>query len=146
MPVYTAASADGTDVSIGDFAGSVVLLHFWATWCTTCVDQFPGMKILRDEFEGRPLKMISVNLDNEDRAGVQEFWDRRGYGWINLYDDPARVEGVFGWGDRYPKTILVNRDGTVGVWWQGMLDLTLPENRSFIEKALSGRAVWESGS
>ena len=146
MPVYTAVSLDGTEVSIRDFAGSVVLLNFWATWCSTCVDQFPGMQLLKDEFEGQALEIISVNIDKEDRAGVQEFWDRGGYGWLNLFDDPARVERVFDWGDRYPKTVLVNRDGTVGVWWQGRLDLTLPENRSLIEEAISGRAVWDSGS
>ena len=76
MPVYTAVSVDGTEVSIRDFAGSVVLLNFWATWCSTCVDQFPGMQLLKNEYEGQALEIISVNLDKEDRTGVQElrFW------------------------------------------------------------------------
>ena len=142
MPAYTASSVDETEVSIKEFQGSFVLLNFWATWCSTCVDQFPGMQLLLDEFEGRPLKVVSVHLDGEDRAGVQELWNRWGYGWLNLFDHPARVEAVFGWGDRYPKTILVNRDGTVGVWWRGRMDPTSPENRALIDEAMSGRAVW----
>lgn len=146
MPEYAAVTLDGAEVSIRDFEGTVVLLNFWATWCSTCVDQFPEMQLVNHEFEGQPLEIISVNLDREDRAGVQEFWDRGGYGWRNVFDDPARVEELFDWGDRYPKTVLVNRDGTVGVWWQGRLDLTLPENRALIEEAVSGRAVLESGS
>jgi peroxiredoxin len=139
MPPYTAVSIDGTEVSIGDFAGSAVLLTFWATWCSSCVDQLTEMQLFTNGVEGQGLEIISVNIDKDDRAGVQEFWDRRGYGWLNLFDDPSRVESVFGWGNRYPKTVLVNRDGTVGVWWQGELDLDLPRNRSAIEEAISSR-------
>ena len=142
MPSYAPLSMDGTEIPISDFLGSVVLLNFWASWCSSCIDQLSDMQLLRHELEARGLKIISVNLDREDRAGVQEFWDRGGYGWLNLFDDPGRVEEAFGWGDRYPKTVLVNRDGTVGVWWQGRLDLTGAENRAFIEQAISGRAVW----
>jgi thiol-disulfide isomerase/thioredoxin len=116
MPDYSALLMDGTRVSIRDFEGTVVLLNFWATLCSSCVEQFPGMQIIKQEFEGRGLDIISVNLDKGDRASVQESWDLGGYGWLNLFDDPSRVEGIFGWGDRYPKTVLVNRDGTVGVW------------------------------
>jgi peroxiredoxin len=145
MPVYTVQALDGTEVSLGDFQGSVVLLNFWATWCSSCVDQFTDMQLLKDEFEGQALEIVSVNLDGEDRTGAQEFWGRRGYGWMNLFDEPDHVEEVFGWGDRYPKTVLVNRDGSVGVWWQGRVDLTLPGNRAFMEEAISGRVVWEEG-
>jgi len=146
IPAYTAESLDGAQVSIADYQGRVVLLNFWATWCSSCMDQFPEMQRLKDELGERGLEIVSVNLDKQDRDGVQELWDRRGYGWRNLFDDPAHVEDVFGWGERYPKTVLVNRDGTVGVWWQGRLDLTLPENRDLIDEAISGRLVRESGN
>jgi thiol-disulfide isomerase/thioredoxin len=146
LPNYSAVSLDGNPVSIRDHEGTVVLLNFWATWCSSCVDQFPGMQLLKHEFRGQGLEIISVNIDREDRAGVQEFWNDRGYDWLNLFDEQSRVEKVFGWGDRYPKTVVVNRDGTVGVWWQGRLDLALPENRKLIEEAISGHVVWDPGS
>jgi thiol-disulfide isomerase/thioredoxin len=138
MPDYTAVSVDGAEVALGEFRGNAILLNFWATWCSSCVDQFPGMQLLNAEFDGQGLTIISVNLDEADRDGVQELWDRWEYGWLNLFDDPDRVQELFGWDDRYPKTVLVNRDGTVGVWWQGRLDPSLPENRTLIEEAIQG--------
>lgn len=145
FPDYAATSLDGTDVPLSNFRGTAVLLNFWATWCSTCVDQLPAMQLLKNDFEGEALEIITVNLDREDRSGVSELWERWGYGWPNLFDDPDRVKELFQWDDRYPKTILVNRDGTIGVWWQGQLDLTLPENRTLIEEAITGRAVWSPG-
>jgi len=146
FPPYAATSLDGTEVPISDFRGTPVLLNFWATWCSSCVDQLSEMQLLREELEGQGLEIITVNLDGEDRTGVSELWEQWGFGWLNLFDDPDRVEEVFAWGSRYPKTVLVNEDGTVGVWWQGQLDLRLPENRAIIEEAISGKAVWTPGS
>ena len=41
IPEYSAVSMDGTSVAIKDFEGTAVPLNFWATWCSSCVDQFP---------------------------------------------------------------------------------------------------------
>jgi hypothetical protein len=35
------------------------------------------------------------------------------------------------------EVLSVNRDGTVGAWWRGQMDPTLPDNRALIDQALS---------
>jgi peroxiredoxin len=142
LPDYAARSLDGAEVSIGEFRGRVVLLSFWATWCSECVDQLPDLQALKDELGEQGLELISVSVDDQDRAWVQSFLDGGEHDWLNLFDDPAHINQVFGWGSRIPKTVLVNRDGTVGVWWRGRVDPTSPENRALIDEAMSGRAVW----
>lgn len=142
MPEYAAVSLDGTEVSIQEFGGKVLLLNFWATWCSACTDQLPELQDLRAELGGQGLELVTVSLDDGDPSQVQSYLDALGYEWPNLFDDPSHVSQVFGWGDAIPKTILVNRDGSVGVWWRGRLDPNLPENRALLEDAISGRAVW----
>ena len=146
LPDYAAVSVDGSRVSIGDFRGKVVLLSFWATWCSECVDQLPALQQLKNEFGTRGLELISVSLDDQDPAWVQEYLEAGGHNWLSLSDEPENMNEVFGWGRRIPKTVLVNRDGTVGIWWRGRLDPGSPENRELIEEAMSGKAVWSPGS
>jgi len=142
IPDYAARSADGSYVSVRDFPGKVVLLSFWATWCSDCVDQLPALQELKDEFQDQGLEVISVSLDDRDPPWIQAYMDGGKHDWLNLYDNPEHVHEVFGWGRRLPKTVLVNRDGTVAVWWRGRLDPAAPENRGLIEEAIAGKAVW----
>ncbi len=54
--------------------GRVVLVDFWATWCGTCMEQFPHMVELHDRLSPRGLTVVSVSLDEpEDRATVLDF-------------------------------------------------------------------------
>lgn len=136
-PAYTASTQDGVAVPIQDYRGEALLLTFWTRGCSACVDQFEHLQALRDELGGGGLELISVNLEEGDRGLVQSYLDALGYDWLNLFDDPSHVAQVFAWGRALPRTILLNRDGTVRVWWRGQLDPTLPENRALIEEAMA---------
>ena len=46
LPDYAAVSAGGSEVSVGELRGKVLLLSFWATWCSECVDQLPALQQL----------------------------------------------------------------------------------------------------
>jgi peroxiredoxin len=137
-PDYAAVSAEGSNIRIGSLRGNVVLLSFWATWCSECVTQLSALQLLKDEFGSRGLELISVSLDDQDPTQVQEFLEVGGHDWLNLFDSPEHMHEVFGWGQGIPKTVLVNRDGTVAVWWRGRLDPTVPEIKRLIEEAISG--------
>jgi peroxiredoxin len=136
-PAYTASAQDGTSVPIQDYRGNVLLLTFWTRDCSACVDQFRAMEALRDELSGAGLELVSVNLEEGDRELVRSYLDALGYDWQNLFDNPSHVAQVFGWGRALPRTLLLNRDGTVRVWWRGQVDPTLPENRALIDEAMA---------
>lgn len=46
--------------SLADFAGKVVVLDFWATWCGPCIASFPHLRQLRRQFDGSPVEIIGV--------------------------------------------------------------------------------------
>ena len=46
-------SAGGEALTLADFRGQVVLLNFWATWCTPCVEEMPSLDRLRRPWAGR---------------------------------------------------------------------------------------------
>lgn len=86
QPAGEWASTPLTDVrteeefTINDFAGSIILVEFFAVWCPVCTSQQEEIEALhadQDDFVS-----ISLNTDpNEDASKVREHLDRNGFDW-----------------------------------------------------------------
>lgn len=44
-------------------ADTVFVVNFWATWCEPCVAELPAFDRLQEEFSGKPLRIVLVDLD-----------------------------------------------------------------------------------
>lgn len=55
-----------------DFAGKVVIVDFFASWCGPCKDSFPVMQKLHEEFAGKGVVILAVNLDKKEQD-MKEF-------------------------------------------------------------------------
>lgn len=56
---------DATRFNLKQYAGNVLYVDFWASWCGPCAKSFPFLNGLSHEFNGRGLQIIGVNLDEE---------------------------------------------------------------------------------
>jgi len=71
-PAFELASPDGKQkVSLRSFAGKVVVVDFWATWCSPCHESFPVYQRLASKF-GSKLAVIGVSVD-EAPGGIAPF-------------------------------------------------------------------------
>src|SRR5262245_43814288 len=59
-PDFTVYTADNRAVKLSDFAGKVVLLDFWATWCYPCRVTMPHMETLHQRFGPRGVVVLGV--------------------------------------------------------------------------------------
>jgi thiol-disulfide isomerase/thioredoxin len=69
------AERAGAAVSVPDAPGKVVLLHFWASWCSPCRAELPGLLALAEELRGEGgFELYAVSVD-ESWAEVASMFD-----------------------------------------------------------------------
>jgi len=85
-PSFELASPDGKQkVSLASFAGKVVVVDFWATWCTPCHESFPAYQRLAEKF-GSKVAVIGVSVD-ESPAGIAQFAKETGAKFPLAWDE-----------------------------------------------------------
>ena len=68
----------GRLIDLRDFAGEVVWVNFWATWCGPCINEIASLMRLTERFNGHPFRVLTVNID-ETAEHVAAFFDQLGY-------------------------------------------------------------------
>jgi peroxiredoxin len=63
-PAWVLPSIHGTNINSTNFAGKVVVLNFWATWCNPCCDEIPSLIALQQKYATNGMTVIGVSLDS----------------------------------------------------------------------------------
>ena len=64
---------DGTQTSLAKYAGKVVLVNFWATWCEPCQAEIPWLIELNRKYASKGLVIIGVAMDDEGKKVVEPY-------------------------------------------------------------------------
>ncbi len=75
----------GQPRSLNEFAGKVLLVTFWASWCRPCIEELPGIQRLAEALRGKPFAVIGVNVGEGERR-VQATVKRQGMEFPILLD------------------------------------------------------------
>ena len=73
--------------------GKVVLVDFWASWCTPCKASFPTLDELNDTYGDRGLVVLGVNVDT-DRKAFERFMQRMDPGFTVVRDGEQKLVAV----------------------------------------------------
>lgn len=113
LPEVTFYDAEGKPVRLTDFAGEVLLVNLWATWCPPCVAELPSLDTLQAKLRARGLHVLPVSLDSKPASAVAEFLAARRVEQMSLYIDSDRqipMKWVYA---GIPASFLIGRDGVV---------------------------------
>jgi peroxiredoxin len=110
-PDFTLAGTDGKTVTLSDYRGQVVLLHFWATWCPPCRAAIPHEMELQKKYGPKGFTVLGLSLDRNPED-LTRFLDRQELNYpVLLVDDATRA--AYGGVPTVPLTILVDRTGRI---------------------------------
>jgi thiol-disulfide isomerase/thioredoxin len=133
---FTLTGLDGKKLTLESLKGSVVILDFWATWCTPCRVQHPLYEEVKHRFKDRGnVVLLSIDTD-DDRTLVAPFLDQMQWSKTSVYfeDGLQRLLNV----TSIPTTILFDKEGRLASRMTGFLpDKFVDQLSGRIESALS---------
>lgn len=103
------ADLDGNEVSVSDYKGQLILIDFWESWCGPCLQVFPAMEDLRQEYPDEfQVFAVTVGL-NEGPEDARRFAEEHDYDFVWLYDENEIFSKLGGQG--IPFKAYVDPDG-----------------------------------
>ena len=121
MPEISLPDPQGNIKNLSDLKGKIVLIDFWASWCSPCRAENPNVVRMYNQYKSKGFDIYSVSLDGLPQqpdaktawiSGIQE----DGLIWANHVSDlkgwessVVREIGFTG----IPYTVLIDRDGTI---------------------------------
>jgi thiol-disulfide isomerase/thioredoxin len=112
---FTVKDINGKDVRLSQYKGKVVLVNFWATWCTPCRVEIPSLTALYRDYKDQGFVVLGVSVDSEVSA-VKPFARVMKMNYPVLigagHEDLSDAFGPF---LGFPTSVLVKRDGAVCV-------------------------------
>jgi cytochrome c biogenesis protein CcmG/thiol:disulfide interchange protein DsbE len=110
----------GSTASLADYRGRVVVLNYWASWCTPCRQESPLLERWHERISARGgtvLGVDSLDVTADARAFIRRF--RLTYPMLRDRDgDTQKRFGVTG----YPETLVVDRRGRIAALQRGPVD------------------------
>ncbi len=106
------ATLDGGSVTLNDFAGKVLIVDFWATWCPPCKMEIPGYIRLYNKYRDKGFEIIGITLQSGTAKDVKEFVEKNGINYPIVMGNNAIVE-AFGGITGFPTTFILDRKGRI---------------------------------
>jgi thiol-disulfide isomerase/thioredoxin len=111
-PDFSWTDEAGETISLGSYRGRVVVLDFWAGWCSPCIAELPILRTLVLDFGDRGVVVLGINLDRSP-AAFEAAVAENDVDWLQVYDGSDgpigalyRIEGI-------PMTYLIGEDGVI---------------------------------
>ncbi len=128
--------ATGDSVGLDSFAGDVVLLNVWATWCIPCEAEMPSMQRLYDELSPLGFQVGAVSVDGSGPEHIKEWIDERGLTFRVLQDQSGNIERTYQT-IGVPETFIIDRDGVIVKKVIGATEWDHPTHTALLRELLS---------
>jgi cytochrome c biogenesis protein CcmG, thiol:disulfide interchange protein DsbE len=102
--------AGGGDQSLAAYAGKVVIVDFWATWCQPCKQSFPSYQKLVQQMNGE-LVVVAISQD-DDAKGIAAFVSETGATFPVVWDDGKAVAKSYD-PPTMPTAFVVDKSGII---------------------------------
>jgi len=121
--------------ALKQYAGKVIYLDFWASWCAPCKTSFPLLNKLQQKYKDKGFEVVAINLD-EDKANAETFLKEIPVDFTILRDSTGE------WADKYvvesmPTSFIVDKQGVIQNIHHGFVSGDIDELDKKVSKLLA---------
>jgi cytochrome c biogenesis protein CcmG, thiol:disulfide interchange protein DsbE len=124
-PALTLVDLGGQKIETASFQGKVVLINFWAAWCTPCAEEVPQLVALQDKYRAAGFQAVGISMEDKESA-LRDFYRKYKMNYpvvIGSQNIAQEYGGILG----LPTTFLIGRDGRIREKYSGLVDLSKVE-------------------
>ncbi len=101
----------GNEINLNNYHGKLVIINFWATWCTPCKKEMPSLDRLYQDKNFKNLQAFAVNMEQPNTLKTKKFFTNLNIQKLEIFFDrnlnfvkKLKLRGV-------PTTVLINKKG-----------------------------------
>jgi peroxiredoxin len=110
-PPFSLPSKGGSEVSLAQYKGQVVMINFWASWCGPCRQEMPLLEDIYKKYNKLGFTLIGVNVEPDSKA-ADDWLKQTPVTFPVLYDKDSKVSQLFNVSGM-PTTVIIDRKGNV---------------------------------
>ena len=130
---------DGGHFSVADQRGRWVVLNFFASWCTPCLEEHPQLQAFDAAHRAKGDAVLVSTTFDDSAAKARKFFERHGGSWP-VIDDPENSIGVAYGVAQVPETFVISPNGTVVQRFAG------PVTRAALDELIASYEQGATGS
>lgn len=96
-----------------EYEGQTILLVFWASWCSGCTIEMPGLDILKKDFRKLDFKILPISIDYIGIEAAKEFYKKYDLRHLPIMHDYKnslyKAMGI----TALPTSIIIDKDGRI---------------------------------
>ena len=136
VPNFELKDLNGKTWSMASLRGSVVVINFWATWCSPCRLEMPSIdRLFRDTAEKENFVILTI-LYQDSPDNARAYFKKNGFEMpvlLDLGDSVAAEFGLVG----LPETFMVDKKGILQKHHIGPVDFDSPDIRQFLDSLIN---------
>jgi peroxiredoxin len=134
-PAVSFRTLNGEQIAMESLRGKVVMVNFWATSCSTCVQEMPEMIETYKKYSDRGLEFIAVAMSYDPPNYVLNYSESRQLPFKVALDTDGQAAKSFGDVKLTPTTFVIGKDGSILKRYVGIPEFA--SMHQLLEKALA---------
>jgi thiol-disulfide isomerase/thioredoxin len=137
-------AVSGAPIKLSKYAGKVLIVNLWATWCGPCRSEIPELVKLYKEYRGQGLEVVGLSTEHPEESVekvkrfVQDYAVNYRIGWATPDVAITLMQG----NDSIPQSFVIGRDGRVIKRFVGFNQAaTPPQIKQAVEEALNAKVA-----
>lgn len=129
LPNFSLSDTSGQLHHSSEWAGNVLVINFWATWCPPCKEEIPHFIDLQKKYGQQGLQFLGITMDPVDK--VRDFSNRFDINYpllIGQHDIIMLAQEFGNHTGGLPYTVIIDRNGNISFIRQGLLPISDAES------------------